>query len=292
MLLSMTGFGRGECVENGLHVTAEIRSVNNRFLDVSVRMPRILSVYEADVKELIRQHLSRGRVNLSISLQAPEMNGLAIKPDLELARSYAEMLRELSGALGLEGGVRLEHLLNFSEIFAPPEDEETAEVIWNCARKAIVQAIEELNRMRAQEGANLAKDLLARVDHLEEVIGEIEKIARQNVVQHQKMLEKRLKELLQSPELDRNRLETEMAIMADRLDITEECVRFRSHIDLFRDFVNHHEVAGRKLNFLLQEMNREANTIAAKASNADISHRVVLIKEELERLREQVQNVE
>ncbi len=292
MLLSMTGFGRGEATQGELHVVAEVRSVNNRFLDIVARLPKAIAGYEQEVKELVRSQIGRGRINVSVTIQAAELEGLGVRVDMDVARSYARMLSEIVENLNLEGGVRLEHLLNFSDIFTVPEEEEFTEAIWNCAREAIVQALENLREMRAREGENLARDMLERVQKLEEYIGNIERMSREHLPEQMEALKKRLQELLKSPEIDRNRLEMEMAFLAERQDVTEECVRFRSHIQLFREMVNDPSTAGRKLNFLLQEMNREANTIASKANHADIAHQVVFIKEEIERLREQVQNIE
>ena len=292
MLLSMTGFGRGEFSQGNIQAVAEIRSVNNRFLDVVARLPKAVSGYEQDVKEMVRRHIGRGRINVAVTLQSPALEGLGIRVDFAAARAYTKMLREMTEQLRLDGGVRLEHLLTFPEIFTVPEEEELTETIWNCVQRAIVQALENMQEMRAREGENLARDMLERIDKLERYIGQIEALSREHIPEQFERLKHRLEELMRSPEIDRSRLEMELAVLADRQDVTEECVRFRSHIQLFREMVQDEKTAGRKLNFLLQEMNREANTIASKANHSEIAHFVVFIKEEIERLREQVQNIE
>ncbi len=292
MLLSMTGFGQGESGDGHTQIVAEVRSVNSRFLDIVTRLPRSLSGFENDVKDLVRQKISRGRINVFVSLQSGDLNDLGVQIDYEVARGYKNMLTNLKEKLDLQGEVRLEHLLTFSEIFSTPNEENGNEQLWGFAKTAILQAIDEMNQMKTQEGGNLTLDLLQRLEKMTGHIDAIESISRQQIPAEFLALKSRINEILQGPDVDRSRLEMEIAMLADRLDVTEECVRFRSHIQLFYDMVNSSELVGRRLNFLLQEMNREANTIGAKANHADISHRVVFIKEEIERLREQVQNIE
>ncbi|MEE9170694.1 MAG: YicC/YloC family endoribonuclease [bacterium] len=292
MLLSMTGFGRGEYSEGEVHATAEVRSVNNRFLDISIRLPKLIAEYESATKELVRSEIKRGRVNVFVSLESPQMNGLSVNLDIDAARSYKNMLSELNKKLGIRDDVRLEHLLNFPDIFTSEDEKDSNQDLWKCTEQAIITAIAEMNQMRIQEGSFLAEDLLQRIDTIGKHLDYIEKISAKHAPQQFEALKDRLSEFLNSSDLDRQRLETEIAIMAERLDVTEECVRFHSHISLFLELVNGSEGAGRSLNFLLQEMNREANTIASKANKADIAHKIVFIKEEVERLREQIQNVE
>ena len=292
MLVSMTGFGRGESKSQNIHVTAEVRSVNNRFLDIVTRLPKSLSAYENEIKELIRGKINRGRISLTVSLQSAEIDDLDIRVDYDIASSYKSMLLDLKNRLGLSGEVELDQILKFSEIFTSIEENDGIEKLWDHTKEAILGSIEEMNLMKEQEGNNLATDLLQRLENIEKNITEIEQISKEHIPSEFESLKNRIQEIIQSPDVDSNRLETEIAILADRLDVTEECVRFRSHIDLFQDLVNNKGFAGRRLNFLTQEMNREANTIGSKCNNSDISHRVVSIKEEIERLREQVQNIE
>ena len=292
MLISMTGFGRGECMKKNIHVVAELRSVNNRFLDIVTRLPKSLYNYENDVKELIRGKVNRGRITLSVSLQYGDIGDLVVDVDYKVANGYKDMLINLKDRLGLSGDVQLQHILQFTDIFTNSDVEGENEHIWVNSKKAILQAIEEMNRMRIQEGKNLTGDLLKRLDKIEEYIKSIQDISKKHIPSGYETLKSRIEEILQSPDVDSTRLETEIALLADRLDITEECVRFNSHIQLFRDLEKNDGFVGRRLNFLVQEMNREVNTIGSKACNSEISHSVVFVKEEIERIREQIQNIE
>ncbi len=292
MLYSMTGFGRGEHVNGEIHSIVEVRSVNNRFLDISIRLPRGLSEFEPQVKELIRSKINRGKINVFVSIQSPQLNNGNINLDIDAAKSYKTMLSKLNEVLQISGDIRLEHLLNFPDIFTSENGGELDDLLWKCAGEAIVKALSEMNKMRGQEGKFLADDLLKRLEIIENYLKEIVDFSKKNAPEQLMVLQKRLSDLLDNPDLDRTRLETEIAVISERLDVTEECVRFQSHNALFKELIFGKRLAGRSLNFLLQEMNREANTIAAKANHAEISHRVVFIKEEVERLREQVQNIE
>ncbi len=292
MLVSMTGFGHGESGNQKIHVTAEVRSVNNRYLDVAIKLPKFLTAYENNTRELIRRKVQRGRISLFVSLQAADVADLDIKVDYEAARGYKKMLDDMKEQLDLQDEISLEHILKFSEIFTPIEEIEPDDEFWPFAEEAINCALDEMNRMRALEGENLAVDLLQRLVQVEKYVQEIKEISKNRLPVEFQSLKERIKEILQDPEVNADRLEMEIAILADRLDITEECVRFHSHVQLFRDFVDSPEMVGRRLNFLIQEMNREANTIGSKANNAEISHRVVFVKEEIEKIREQVQNIE
>ncbi len=292
MLVSMTGFGRGECKNQDLEAVVEIRSVNNRFLDVTLRLPRSLSTYEQQVKELARQYITRGRLSVYVGLKSVNPENLGIQLDKDTALAYTKLLNELRETTGVKEPIRLEHLLQFSDIFLATEPDEEIPEAWECTEKALVQAFESLNAMRYNEGLNLAEDVRKRIARLNTFVEEIEIISKEHIPEEYSALKNRLSEILESPQVDSSRLETEIALLADRLDVTEECVRFKSHTGLFLDLVDSEELAGRKLNFLLQEMNREVNTIGSKANCSEISHRVVFMKEEIEKIREQVQNIE
>ena len=292
MLASMTGFGSGECKKKNISVVAEIRSVNNRYLDIVTRMPKSLNSRENDVKELIRKKVNRGRISLIVLLQSGDNNCLEVKVDYKVANGYKKMLNNLKDDLELGGEVQLEHLLKFSEVFTNKEEDVEDENIWIASKEAIGRAIEEMNRMKTQEGENLAIDLLKRLDKIENYIINIIDLSKQQIPDEYETLKSRIKEILQTPDVDPGRLELEIAVIADRLDITEECVRFNSHILLFRDLTKNQTFSGRRLNFLVQEMNREVNTIGSKANNSEIAHIFVYVKEEIERLREQIQNIE
>jgi len=292
MVSSMTGYGRGEVHENGLEVAAEIRTLNHRFLDISLRLPKSLQVYEQDLKEMVRRWLTRGRVNLTVTLKSPDIRDSGLTVDLALARTYVALLEDLRRNLGIDGTVKLEHLLNFPDIFTFSETAEVSDRVWEAVQAAVEKALADLKEMRLREGKEIENDLRHRVQILQEKIQAIESRSPLKVREEMDKLRQKVRELVGNERVEESRLEMEIALLADRVDVTEECTRFRSHNTLFLEALDRPESAGRKLNFLLQEMNREANTIGAKASDAEIAHLVVEIKEEVERLREQVQNIE
>lgn len=292
MITSMTGYGRGEEVRDGFEAFAEIRSLNHRFLDVVVRLPKGLSPYEDAVKEIVRRQITRGRINLSVSLKSEQENGFGLRVDTEAAMQYKRLLETLRDKLELQGAITIEHLLHFSEVMTVETPGEVSELAWECVQAALEKALRDLNGMRRREGVEIANDLHLRIDLLQKSLDEIE---ARSISRRREEFQKqyaRLLEMLDTKELDRERLELEIALLADRVDVTEECIRFRSHNTLFEEAMNDAEPSGRRLNFLLQEMNREANTIGAKANDAKIAHLVVKLKEEVERLREQIQNIE
>lgn len=292
MITSMTGYGQGEFKCNGYESFVEVRAVNHRFLDVSMRLPRALSTYEETVKEMVRKFVSRGRINLVVNLKSERETGLGLRLDMEAASYHKQLLEKLRDDLGLSGEVTIDHLLHFSEILTTDSGEDLPEEVWQTVESAIQQAMQNLNDMRQREGLEITNDLRSRVEMLQQKLVTIEErsIARRG--EEFQRLYQRVKEMVQTKELDANRLELEVALLADRVDVTEECTRFRSHNTLFLEALAEEAPAGRKLNFLLQEMNREANTIGAKANDAKIAHLVVEIKEEVEKLREQIQNIE
>ncbi len=293
MIASMTGFGRAECKENGWEVVVEVRSLNHRFLDVEVRAPKPVLLFEHEVKELIRSRVNRGRISATIAVKGEEAPAPGLAVDIALAKTYLRLLRELKHELGIDGEIGLHHLLTFSDIFgSAPLPTEAHEKDWAPIKKALERALEDLVAMRLREGEEIKKDLLARLEVMEQVISAIEKHARVKPREVFDKLRERVKELVAGEAMDPTRVEMEVALLAERADVTEECIRFKSHITLFRELLEQEGSEGRKLNFLLQEMHREANTIGAKASDAQVAHWVVEIKEEVEKLREQIQNIE
>ena len=292
MIASMTGYGRGEANAKGIATAVELRSVNSRFLEVATRLPRSLSLRENEIKEILRRRVSRGKITLLLTVERDTNGSLPLKINASAARSYYKLLNQLRKAVKLKETVKLEHLLRFSEVIEPQEMESTDEAEWGVAQQALDKAIDQLVKMREDEGKELKKDFTQRIAIIERNLSEIEGIATEQVPNERVRLRERITQLLEKEPIDEGRLEMELALMADRLDITEECVRFRSHNKFFLETFETAEAAGRKLNFLIQEMNREANTIGSKSSASEIAHRVVGIKEELEKIREQLQNIE
>jgi uncharacterized protein (TIGR00255 family) len=292
MVLSMTGFGRGEVTEKGVTGSVELRSVNSRFLEVVARLPRALTLRENEVKDAVRQRMSRGKVNVQVTIERETDGTIPVKLNAPMARAYATMLNQLRKTARIRESVKLEHLLQFSDLFEPVSVESTDDLEWSVAQKALAVALDELLTMRQNEGRELEKDFRSRIGSLERQLEKIQTLSADQVPHERERLQARIAHMLSGTTVDESRLEMEIALLADRLDVTEECVRFRSHLKFFLEAVSAGEPAGRKLNFLVQEINREVNTIGSKSSATDIAHIVVGVKEELEKIREQLQNIE
>jgi uncharacterized protein (TIGR00255 family) len=293
MISSMTGYGRGEAHSRKLSAAAEVRSVNNRFLEVSARLPRSIALRENDVKEMVRTKFVRGKVSVAVSFSQEADEDVPVRVNESAVRAYHRQLLAVKKITGSKERITLGHILNFPEIFTVDDTERGDEKQWAVAREALAKALDEAALMRSREGQELMRDLLQRIQHIDETITTIENIAKERVPQARHDLEQRVHELVgDRAVIDQKRLEMEIALLADKLDTTEECVRFRSHNKFFVDALANSEASGRKLNFLLQEMNREANTIGSKSNSVDIAHLVVRVKEELEKIREQLQNIE
>ncbi|MDR5708426.1 MAG: YicC/YloC family endoribonuclease [Armatimonadota bacterium] len=294
----MTGYGLGEARAEGGRWVVEARAVNHRFLEVNVRLPRSLQALEDRVRAAFAQRLLRGRVDVSIIREDSARRGKAVRVDADLARQYAMAFEELRQALALRDPVPLSVLLSLPDVVRVEEAEEDLEVLWTQLRPAVEQCAENLVQMREAEGARLARDLLERLDRIEAALERIAGRAPEVVRAYAARLRRRMEELLREagvPEgaVDEARLSMEVALFADRCDIGEEVVRLRSHLLESRTLlVEGTGAVGRKLEFLLQEMMREANTIGAKAGDLEIIRAVLGIKSELESLREQVQNLE
>lgn len=293
MIQSMTGFGRGEFLTSELEITAEVRSLNNRFLDISVRLPNNYMLYEQEVKGLVKKYLSRGRINLNVTLKST--NGFQankIKVDTDLVQAYYGRLQEIKNLLQLPGEIEISHIIALPNIFTFEEEDQRVDQIWDRMQAVIETSLQDLCLMREKEGIELTRDLNYRISLINNAIDQIEGIAKERIQTEYEKLNERIKNLVSSKELDAGRLEMEVAILADRIDVTEECTRFRSHSKMFLSTFDDPEPGGRRLNFVTQEMNREVNTIGAKANDAEIVTLVIHIKEEIEKIREQVQNLE
>lgn len=289
----MTGFGRGETSENGVTATVEIKSLNSRYLDLSTRLPQRLQDKELEVKELVQKTVNRGKLNITIYVSESETGEPSIKVDKAKVKGYAKILDTLREAAGIDDSITIKDITQFNDVFINEEEnEEVIEQKWSVAEKALEQAIESLTKMRRQEGDQLKNDLVDRIrfieDNLEIIINETNGRAEEA---REKLLE-RIKNLIEEDKIDPERLELEVAILVDKMDVTEEIVRLKSHLKFFIEAVEQPEPAGRRLNFLTQEINRELNTIGSKANNSEIAQYVVKCKEALEQIREQVQNVE
>ncbi len=292
MISSMTGFGRGEVNGNEYMVSVEIRSLNHRFLDVEIRLPKNLQSFDTDVRELINRNLSRGRVSVAVTVRGGEISSGSLTIDKPLAMNYLRLLEGLKQDLNLNGPIQLEQLLALPDIFLFESNDESKSEILKALKKSVNLALEDLKGMRLREGEELCKDLAARIASIDILITNIEKCSKDNAAEIFTKLKNRVAEIANMESLNEGRLEAEVAILAEKADVTEECIRFKSHNTMFMELLDKPSSEGRKLNFLLQEMHREANTIGAKVNDAEVAHWVVEVKEEVEKLREQIQNIE
>ena len=292
MILSMTGFGTATVEEDGNRVTVEIQSVNSRYCDISVRCGRSIVAIEPRIRDLIQKRIERGKIIVSVTWESVENILNRLSANIELAKAYRDALTRLKDELHLSGEVDLPLLASLPDLFKVDTESADLDQIWPLIEQACLSALERHEAMRQVEGEALARDLIQRIGLIEETLRKIMTLAPLRIETYRKKLTQRLETLLSSEVIDQTRLTMEVALLAERCDITEECIRFQSHNAQFLATLNGNEAAGRRLNFLLQEMGREANTIGAKADDADISHLTVTMKEELEKLREQVQNIE
>lgn len=293
MVTSMTGFGRGDCSSGGFHLTVEIKTLNSRYLDISIRLPQSLQHKEFDLKDVIQKYVSRGKINVNVNLDKSQTGIPNITFSPEMVKSYSQILEGIRRESNLTEPVQLRDILRFEDIFAQREDDpETVEEIWKCTVEAAKSALEAANKMRVQEGSELREDLETLLDDISGLLSDIGSAAQTNASLVKERLQKRIEELVQDEKINEDRLEMEVALLVDKMDVNEEIVRLNSHIKFFRDALGGNENAGRRLNFLCQEINRELNTIGSKSSDSVIAHHVVIGKEKLEQMREQVQNIE
>ncbi len=292
MIRSMTGYGSAELERDGLSLTAEIRSVNHRFCEVSLRSPKVVSLFEDRIRQLVADRFSRGKFNLTITWSGAGETGEELKVNELVADRYVALLEKLRQRYHLDSGLDLRTLAALPDVFAWEHTALSDEETWGLVKDLVGRACDSMETMKAREGEALAKDLSHRLGLLRRELDVVARRAPERPREAREKLEARLKALLADVELDPVRLAQEVALMADRLDITEECVRLAAHLEQFHSLAAGPEQAGRKLNFLLQEMNREVNTIGSKANDVEVARAVIVMKEEIERLREQVQNVE
>jgi uncharacterized protein (TIGR00255 family) len=292
MIRSMTGYGSADIERDGQRLNAEIRSVNHRFCEVSIRAPKIVASFEDQIRQLIQDRYSRGKLNLTVTWSGAGESGEVLKVNELVADRYVKLLDQLRKRYNLESGLDVKTLAALPDVFAWEHTALSDEETWKLVEGVVSRACENMEAMKTREGQALARDLEDRLKLIRAELDRVSTRAATRPAEAKDRLMMRLQALLQDIEMDPIRLAQEVALMADRLDSTEECVRLAAHIDQFRGLIEGQELAGRKLNFLLQEMNREANTIGSKSNDVEITRAVIAIKEEVERLREQVQNVE
>jgi uncharacterized protein (TIGR00255 family) len=289
---SMTGFGSAESTDGRTGVKVEISSVNGRYLDLKVKLPRYLNEYENELKKIAQEYIERGRVSLTVKMTVESEKAAAVRVDDELAARYIGMARELSDTFGIENGIDARTLLTFPDMIVCDDDVIDSGEMWDAARDTVISAFRAHAAMRDQEGEAIGRDVAARLASLGTHLREIERRIPEVVNANTARLRRKIEGLIGNGSFDEVRFGMEVALYADRIDITEECVRFHSHNALFLSELEQPKTSGRKLSFLLQEMNREANTIGSKIMDAGIAGIVVLIKEEIEKIREQTENIE
>lgn len=291
-LLSMTGYGSAKGSVEGQEITVELKSVNNRYLDCSVRLPRNFLFAEDTIKQAVSAGVSRGKVDVFVSAQASQDSGTVVSVNEELARGYRDAVARIAETLGLESGLNAFSLARFPDVLTVERRELDKDKAAAALSEITAKAVEEFNAMREREGERLRRDMLGKLETIEELVSVVEERSPQTVKEYRERLEARLRDILADRSLDEQRVITEAAIFADRTAVDEETVRLRSHIAQFRTMLEEGSPIGRKMDFLVQEFNRESNTIGSKCSDASLAKVVVDLKSEIEKIREQLQNVE
>ena len=295
MFRSMTAFGRARETVGGKDITAEIKSVNNRYFDCTVKISRLYSFLEDKIKQYLQtKGISRGKVEVFVSVDLLEQDGIEINLDTAYAKSYIDALYKLRDTFDLKDDITVSRVASNRDIFTVKKPEDDIEKDWADIKAVLDKALDTFIERRETEGENLYRNIVEKIDNIKGYLVKIEENSKSDINGYAKKLEERILKFLNdnSIQIDEQRILTEVAVFADKVAIDEELVRLNSHFDAFEDIVKANEPAGRKLDFLLQEMNRETNTIGSKASNSDTAHLVVNIKNELEKIREQIQNIE
>lgn len=293
MAISMTGFGRGEYKNDNYHFTVECRTINHKYVDINTRLPRKISFLEDKIRNVVKDYIKRGRVDLYIKLDLVGSEDVNLKFDEKLASQYVNILNNIKSTFDLNDDITVMNIAKFPDIIKCEEKEEDADLLWEMLKLALEESLKNLKEMRCEEGIKLSNDIDTRCDLLKDYIEDIEKYSYNVVNEYKEKLNSRIAEILENPSLiDENRLAQEVAIYADKCSITEEIVRFKSHIIQLKKAIHKDESIGRKIDFLIQEMNRETNTIGSKSSDLNITNLVVEVKSELEKIREQIQNIE
>lgn len=292
MIKSMTGFGRSEVVEGSRKFTVEIKSVNHRYLDVNVKMPKKLNFFESSIRNELKNYMQRGKVDLFISFEDCSENTGYVKYNKEIAAEYLNYLRQMAIDFGLDDDIRVSTLSRYPDVFSMEEQQEDEDEIWKELSKALKQACEGFVETRIKEGENLKNDLLGKLDNMLSHVQFITERSPKIIADYKQKLSEKVQDLLQDAHVDENRLLMEVTLFADKVCVDEELVRLRSHIEATKASLLEGGSIGRKLDFIAQEMNREANTILSKTSDLEISNVAIELKTEIEKVREQIQNIE
>lgn len=292
MIKSMTGFGAGDAETADFKVHIEVKAVNQRFLETNYHMPYSMNMFENQLTKKIKEYASRGKLDINIRFQDLRDKAVTVKVDKGLVAAYGQALQEISSQLELSAPVTAAQIASYPDVLKLNEENADLEAAQPVLMQAMEQALESFVAMREAEGQNIQRDLLARIATLENFVGELEKLAPEIVAAYRQRLENLLREYLAKEDIEESRIIQEVALFTDKVNYTEETVRLRSHFNQFRQIITAGEPVGRKLDFLIQEMNREINTVASKANSAGAAQFVVDVKSEIEKIREQIQNIE
>lgn len=292
MIKSMTGFGRCEISETERKVTVELKGVNHRYLDVNIRMPKKLNFFEASIRNLLKKYAQRGKVDIFITYEDFSENQVALKYNETLAGEYLKYFKQMEEKFSLENDIRVSTLSRYPEVFTMEEQVMNEEEIWNVLEKALEGAFAQFVSTRVTEGEALKKDLVVKLDEMLVLVDKVEKRSPEIVAEYREKLETKVKELLADTQIEETRIASEVVLFADKICTDEETVRLRSHIQHMKDTLEETEGIGRKLDFIAQEMNREANTILSKANDLEVSNYAIDLKTGIEKVREQIQNIE
>ncbi|MBE3084952.1 MAG: YicC family protein [Bacteroidetes bacterium] len=292
MIKSMTGYGRAEAVLQGRNIVVEAKSVNHRFLEISLRLPSVLFPLELEFKKKVGERFKRGRIEIFIRLEGEGADVSKVNLNLEIVHNYFDVLNRIKEEFGLQDTISLKTLTGFRDIFTPPAETQLSPEFLSQMESSMQEALAMLMKMRQEEGLAMYQDMEMRLNVIREILETIKLRAPQVVLEYQKRLTERIKELTAGHALDDIRLAQEVALLAEKSDITEEIVRLQSHISQFVSLLQSDEAEGKKIDFLLQEMNREINTIGSKSNDFEITRQVIEVKSELSKLREQAQNIE
>lgn len=292
MIKSMTGFGRCEVLKDSRKFTVELKSVNHRYLDVNIRMPKKLNFFETSIRTLLKLYADRGKVDIFITYEDLSQSQVSVKYNAALAAEYLKYLNQMAEEFSLDNDVRVSTLSRYPEVFTMEECSEDEDELWNGLKEALEGAFSQFVEMRTKEGERLKEDILLKLDLLSEQIRFIEERSPQIIAEYRTKLEEKMRELLEDTQIDDNRIAAEVILFADKICTDEEVVRLKSHIQHMKETLEESNGIGRKLDFIAQEMNREANTILSKANDLDISNRAISLKTEIEKIREQIQNIE
>ena len=292
MIKSMTGYGSAKGTVEGLEITVELKSVNNRYLDTSVRLPRSFLFAEEAIKSAVQSHISRGKVDVFVSVDSSQAGDMTVKVNEPLLKGYIEAIRHISEEYSLANDMTAMSVSRFPDVLSVEKKDLDAEAISAGISAIVEEALRDFDAMRQREGANLRDDVLSRLETIDRLVSTVENEAPKTVAEYRKRLEQKMQEVLGSTGIDENRILAEAAIFADHIAVDEETVRLRSHMSQLSTMINGSSPTGRKIDFLIQEFNREANTIGSKCQNSEIAHVVVDLKSEIEKIREQIQNIE